>query len=224
MTFKDMIKKSVLNGFTGNNVTAGEIVTVLTITTSLAMYIFLIYYFSSRKTFYNKSFNISLSLIAVITASIILAMQSNLVSSLGMVGALSIVRFRTAVKEPKDLVFLFWSISMGIICGAGMFQIALASSLIVTIGLFILELTPLGTASMLLVVNTDSAECEEQVMEQVRKFSKIYHIKSRNTSPQGTDFILELKVKEQNAMVKAVTELKGVTGVSLIAHDGEVNF
>lgn len=219
-----MIKKSVLEGFAGNNISIAEIVVLLALTTILAAYIFMIYYISTKKTFYNKSFNISLALIAVITASIILAMQSNLVISLGMVGALSIVRFRTAVKDPKDLVFLFWAISTGIICGAGMFEIAVIAGLIVTIGLFVLELTPVGMASMLLVVNAGSLECEKAVIEQVSRFAKHYSIKSRNTSGSRTDFIVELKVKDQNGLVQAVTGVKDVMGVSLIAHDGEVNF
>ncbi|NLL79551.1 MAG: DUF4956 domain-containing protein [Clostridiales bacterium] len=224
MTFKDMIKKSVLEGFSGNNISIAQIVTVLAVTTLLACYIFLIYYISTKKTFYNKSFNISLALIAVITASIILAMQSNLVISLGMVGALSIIRFRTAVKDPKDLVFLFWAISTGIICGAGMFEIAVIAGLILTIGLFALELTPIGMASMLLVVNAASLSCEEEVLQTIGRVTKHYSVKSRNTSGGKTDFIVELKVKDQSALIKAVSEVKDVTGVSLISRDGEVNF
>ncbi|MBO5292529.1 MAG: DUF4956 domain-containing protein [Lachnospiraceae bacterium] len=224
MTFQDMIKKSVLEGFSGNNINMAQIVTVLGITTLLALYIFAIYYISAKKTFYNKSFNISLALITVVTASIILAMQSNLVISLGMVGALSIIRFRTAVKDPKDLVFLFWAISTGIICGAGMFEIAVIAGLVITVGLFALELTPVGMASMLLVVNAGSLECEEEVLKQIGQFTRHYSVKSRNTSGGKTDFIVELKVKEQNELLKAVSAVKDVTGVSLIAHDGEVNF
>lgn len=224
MSFKDMIKKSVLEGFSGNNITMAQIITVLALTTVIAAYIFVIYYISTKKTFYNKSFNISLTLIAVITASIILAMQSNLVISLGMVGALSIIRFRTAVKDPKDLIFLFWAISTGIICGAGMFEIAVIAALIVTIGLFALELTPIGMASMLLVVNADSLTCEEEVLKKIGEYAKHYSVKSRNTSAGKSDFIVELKVKDQSGLVKAVSGIKDVTGVSLIAHDGEVNF
>lgn len=224
MSFKDVIKKSVLEGFTGNNITTAAILVALGITVLIALYIFMVYYFSTRKTFYNKSFNISLAVIAVITASIILAMQSNLVISLGMVGALSIIRFRTAVKDPKDLIFLFWSISAGIICGAGMYEIAVVSSLVVTIGLFALELTPIGNASMLLVVNTNDLDTEKDVMEVTRKYAKGASVKSRNASAAGVDLIVECKVKEQNAFLKEVTAVKGVSGASLIAHDGEVNF
>lgn len=224
VSFRDVIKKSVLEGFTGNNITTASILVALGITIIIALYIFMVYYFATRKTFYNKSFNISLAIIAVITASIILAMQSNLVISLGMVGALSIIRFRTAVKDPKDLIFLFWSISVGIICGAGMYEIAIVSSLVVTIGLFTLELTPLGNATMLLVVNAQELDAEQDVMKITKQFCKLATVKSRNVSAAGVDFVVECKVKEQNALIKEITQIKGVKGASLIAHDGEVNF
>ena len=223
MTFKDMLKKSVLDGFSGNNITMAQIIVVLAITTFFALYIFLVYYISTKKSFYDKSFNISLSLIAIVTAGIILAMQSNLVISLGMVGALSIIRFRTAVKAPKDLVFLFWSISCGIICGAGMFEIAVIVGLLVTIGLFALELTPVGAASMLLVVNAGAIACEEEVLQAVAQFTKHYSVKSRNVSGGRADFIIELRVRDEGALVKAVAGIKDVTGVSLISHDGEIS-
>lgn len=224
MSFKDMIKKSVLEGFGGSNITTPDILVTLGITILIALYIFVVYYLSTKKTFYNKSFNISLAVISVITASILLAMQSNLVISLGMVGALSIVRFRTAIKDPKDLIFLFWSISTGIICGAGMYEIAVISSLVVTIGIFALELTPVGNASMLLVVNAGSLDCEDEVMAKTKEHCRSTRVKSRNTSIAGVDFIVECRVKEEAKLVKEIAAVKGVTGVSLIAHDGEVNF
>lgn len=224
MSFKDVIKKSVLESFMGNNITTTTVCITLGITIILALYIFLVYYLSTRKTFYNKTFNVSLAAIAVITASIILAMQSNLAISLGMVGALSIVRFRTAVKDPKDLVFLFWSISIGIICGAGIYEIAIISSLIVTIGLFALELTPVGMACNILVVNSSSLDKEKEIMDIVKAGSKYASIKSRNASIQGADFVIECRVREAAEMLQKLQALEGINGVSLLEHDGEVNF
>lgn len=224
MSFKDVIKKSVLESFMGNNITTTTVCITLGITIILALYIFLVYYLSTRKTFYNKTFNVSLAAIAVITASIILAMQSNLAISLGMVGALSIVRFRTAVKDPKDLVFLFWSISIGIICGAGIYEIAIISSLIVTIGLFALELTPVGMACNILVVNAGSLDKEKEIMDIVKAGSKYASIKSRNASIQGADFVIECRVREAAEMLQKLQALEGINGVSLLEHDGEVNF
>lgn len=223
MTFKDMLKKSVLDGFSGNNLSLAQILVVLAVTTAFALYLFLVYYVSARRSLYDRDFHISLALISVVTAGIILAMQSNLVISLGMVGALSIVRFRTAVKSSKDLVFLFWSISNGIICGAGMFEIALAVNLLATIGLFGLELTPAGTASLLLVVNASDPACEEAVLQAVAGYARHYRVRSRNVTQSGIDLIVELRVREEGALVRAVSALPPVTGVTLLAHDGEIS-
>ena len=221
-TFSDIFKKSFLEGFNGSGITTGRILVTLGVTAILAAYIFVVYYTATKKTFYNKSFNISMALVAVITSAIVLAMQSNLVISLGMVGALSIIRFRTAIKDPMDLMFLFWSISTGIICGANMYAIALVSSLIITIGLFLLELTPVGRAASLLVVSMEKAEKEEAVLNAVKDFSRVCQVKSRNLSDGGMNLIVECKpVKEQELIVK-VKEIEGVFGVSLMAHDGEV--
>lgn len=221
-TFSDIFKKSFLEGFNSGDITTGRILVTLGVTTVLAAYIFIVYYTATKKTFYNKSFNISMALVAVITSAIILAMQSNLVISLGMVGALSIVRFRTAIKDPMDLMFLFWSISTGIICGANMYAIALLSSLVITIGLFLLELTPVGRATSLLIVSMEKPEKEEELLNAVKGFSRVCQVKSRNLSEGGMNLIVECKpVKGQELLVK-VKEIEGVFGVSLMAHDGEV--
>ena len=224
MSFRDIIKKSVLESFTGSSITTTTVCVTLGITVILALYLFAVYYLSTRKTFYNKTFNVSLAVIAVITASIILAMQSNLAISLGMVGALSIVRFRTAVKDPKDLVFLFWSISIGIICGAGIYEIAVIASLIITIGLFALELIPVGNASGILVVNCGSLEQETQIMDIVKESCKRPSVRSRNASVAGVDFVIECRAKQPAGMLQKLQALDGVTGVALMEHDGEVNF
>lgn len=221
-TFSDIFKKSFLEGMNGSSLTTASILVTLFVTCALAIYIFIVYYLAARRGFYSKSFNVSLALISVITASIILAMQSNLVISLGMVGALSIVRFRTAIKDPTDLMFLFWSISIGIICGAGMFKIAIITSLILTLGLFLLELTPMGRASGILIINADKPEKEREVLQSVKGFSKVVKVKSRNLSKEGLDMIIECKPREEAAMVQAVAKIEGVYGVSLMDQDGEV--
>ena len=120
MSFKDIFKKSFLEGFASTEITTLTVVTALGVACLLALYIFFVYRVVTRKTFYSKNFNITLAGVTVITASLILTMQSSVVLSLGMVGALSIVRFRTAIKEPLDIAFLFWSIAVGIVLGAGL--------------------------------------------------------------------------------------------------------
>ena len=130
------------------DISTSKIIATLAMVVSLSRYIFFIYRVVTRKTFYSKTFNISLAAIAIITAGIILAMQSNLVISLGMVGALSIVRFRTAIKDPMDLIFLFWAISIGIICGGGLYEVAVITSIIVTVCLLGLDLLPVARTPM----------------------------------------------------------------------------
>lgn len=222
--FSDIFKKSFLEGFTNGDISTGRIAATLCVTVLIALYIFVIYRVVTRKTFYSKTFNISLVALAVITAAIILAMQSNLVISLGMVGALSIIRFRTAIKDPMDLVFLFWAISIGIICGAGLYEIALLTSLLVTVGILFLDMVPTSKAPMMLVINATALDAEEAVLTAVKTSGKVCKVKSRNYTEGHLDMIVEVRVTKEAELVKAVSEIEGVKAVSLISHDGEVTF
>ena len=224
MGFKDVFKKSFLEGFTSMDITTGKIAATLIVTALLALYIFAIYRLVTRKVFYSKNFNISLAVMSLITAAIILAMQSNLVISLGMVGALSIVRFRTAIKDPMDLAFLFWSISIGIICGAGLYEIALVTSVGVTVFILVLDMLPVGKAPMMLVVSSSEMNGEKAVLDVVGKYARYYKVKSRNLSKGRLDLVIELKVKEESALVSEVAALDGMLSASMISHDGEVTF
>ena len=147
MNFSDIFKKSFVSMFAQTNISTTHIIMTLCMTCVIALYIFAVYRLITRKTFYNKNFNISLAALSLITAIVILTVQANIVISLGMVGALSIVRFRTAIKDPMDLVFLFWSISVGIACGASMIEIAIIGSLLLTIIIFILDRLPVARAA-----------------------------------------------------------------------------
>lgn len=224
MGFQDVFKKSFLEGFTSMDITTGKIVATLFVTALLALYVFLIYRLVTRKVFYSKNFNISLAAMSLITAAIILAMQSNLVISLGMVGALSIIRFRTAIKDPMDLVFLFWAISIGIICGAGLYEVALVTSVAVTVCILVLDLLPVSKAPVMLVVNSSLMESEKDILEVVGKYAKAYKVKSRNLSKGRLDMVIELRVKDESGLVEEVAKLEGMLSASLIAHDGEVTF
>ena len=224
MSFKDIFKKSFLEGFSGAEITATTIVVALMIASALAIYIFLAYRVITRKTFYSKNFNISLAAITVITAALILTMQSSVVLSLGMVGALSIVRFRTAIKDPMDLVFLFWSISVGIIVGAGLAQIAIILSIVVTLGILILDRFPVARAPMILVVNADNLDTEISITEVVVEYDKHFCVKSRNMTNTTLDMVIELRTAQGGDLVRKVMTLTGVTSASLISHDGEVTF
>lgn len=141
-----------------------------------------------------------------------------------MVGALSIVRFRTAIKDPMDLVFLFWSISIGIICGAGLYEVALVTSVAVTICILVLDLIPVAKVPSMLVVNSTSVNGEDAVLEVVKRYAKAYKVKSRNLSKDRLDLVVELRVKDESGLITEVAGLEGMVSASLIAHDGEVTF
>ncbi len=222
MGFRDILKKSFLEGANVMDFSIASVALTIAVTAAIGIYIYIVYRFVSRKAFYSKSFNISLVAMAMITAAIILAIQSSVVISLGMVGALSIVRFRTAVKDPMDLVFLFWSISVGIICGAGLYGMALMLSLCVTIVVFFLDFFPAVNAPMLLVLNAQDDKVEEEMMRIVSRYARYYRVKSRNLTKCGMDMVVELRVKKGEAeMVRAINALQGVESVSLLCHDGE---
>ena len=224
MSFKDIFKRSFLEGFSSAEITTPTIVIALGIACVLALYIFFVYRVVTRKTFYSKNFNITLAVITVITAALILTMQSSVVLSLGMVGALSIVRFRTAVKDPMDLAFLFWSISVGIICGAGLAQVAIILSVVITVGMLVLDAMPVAKAPMILVVNAQDLDAETAVAETVKKYAKYMQVKSRNMTDVSLDLVIELRTTEGSALVRDVKRISGVTAVSLLSHDGEVTF
>ena len=222
MSFKDVLKKSFLEGVNVSDFSITSVGLTLAVTAILGIYIYLVYRMISRKAFYSKSFNISLVAMAMITAAIILAIQSSVVISLGMVGALSIVRFRTAVKDPMDLVFLFWAISVGIICGAGLYGMALMLSLCVTIVILLLDYLPTSSAPMLLVLNARDEKVEDEVTNIVSKYARHFRVKSRNLTKNGMDMVMELRIRKNEVeMVRAINELSGVDAVSLLSHDGE---
>ena len=224
MNFKDIFKKSFLEGYAGSEITLTTIVAALAIASALAFYMFLVYRVVTRKTFYSKSFNISLAGITVITAGLILTMQSNVVLSLGMVGALSIVRFRTAIKDPMDLMFLFWSISVGIICGAGLAQIAVVLSVVITLGILVLNCLPVAKAPMIFVINANDLDAEETILNAIRKYEKHFTVKSRNMTETTLDLVIELRTAKGGELVRETMRLEQVSSASLLSHDGEVTF
>ena len=222
MRIADVIKKSVLQGFTSGDMSSTEIMVTLGITFLIGLYIFFVYKMVSRTALYDKSFHISMTLISVITAGIIVAMQSSIVISLGMVGALSIVRFRTAIKNPMDLLFLFWSIGTGIVCGAGMFEIAILVALITTIGMMILEYMPGNRKMYLLIVNGKSELQEDDVLGAVKPFAKKCKVKTRNIKKNGCDYIFEVDTRQEKELVEALRKVEHIEQLSLLHHEGEV--
>lgn len=224
MHFSDIFKKSFLEGFTGSDIGTMSAVAAMLTASLLALYIFTVYRVLTRKTFYSKSFNISLAGITLITAALILTIQSSIVVSLGMVGALSIVRFRTAIKDPMDLMFLFWSITVGIICGVGLAKIAVILCLALTLGILILDRFPVAKAPQILVVNASDPGSEAQIMEVVKKHARASSVKSRNMTSSSLEMIVELRTDAGSELLQELLALEPVGTASLLRHDGEVTF
>ena len=222
MKFTDVIKKSVLEGFNYTDLSTSRIVITLMITFLIAIYIFGVYRMITKSDFYFKNFNVSMAIISVVTAGIVLAMQSSVVISLGMVGALSIVRFRTAIKDPMDLLFLFWSIGTGIICGAGLFEMAVILAVLVTVGILILDMLPLKKSPYIFIINASEKAAEAEIDAVMKEHKAVYRIQSKNITKDGMDLILEVKAKEESALINKISELSEVASVSMLMCSGEV--
>ena len=222
MSFQDIFKSSF-----PENVTEFSLLDTcigLAVALLVGLFIFMIYKKTLTGVLYSDGFALTLVGLSLVTTLVIMAVTSNVVLSLGMVGALSIVRFRTAIKDPMDLVFMFWSISIGIICGAGLYEVALVTSVAVTVFILVLDMIPVSKAPMMLVINSSQMGGEQQILDIVGKYSKSYKVKSRNLSKGRLDMVVELRVKDESALVSEVAALEGMIGASLIAHDGEVTF
>lgn len=224
MSITDTIKKTVLEKFQASDLTTTSIFVALGAAVLLGLFIYLVYRLTSKSSFYNRSFNKTLACLPVITTAIMLAMQSNLVISLGMVGALSIVRFRNAIKDSSDLTYLFWSISVGIVIGAGLFELAIISSLVMAVLVAVLDLLPATRAPYLLVVSGETEGLEEQLLAVIKKYEIRGKMRSRNVTKRGTEWIFELRAKEGAALVQEIAGIEGIRSVNMLSHDGDVRF
>ena len=151
-----------------------------------------------------------------------MAIQSSVVISLGMVGALSIVRFRTAIKDPLDIAFIFWSISVGIICGAHLYSVAIIGSVFVTIVMVIIQLLPGVKPALLLIVNASSDVSLKDLEELISANTSYYKIKSRNITSSELDIIAEIRTQDEQAFIKQLSEFNGINNATIMLHDGEV--
>lgn len=224
MGFGDILKNSFIQGYMDVNVSTKSILLILMTTGIFGLYLFLVYRIVNRKSVYSKSFNTSLVAMAIITAAIIISIQTSVVISLGMVGALSIVRFRTAIKDPMDLVFLFWSIGVGIMCGAGQFELAGITCVGLTVLILILESIPMVKAPMVLVVNLNRSISEETIKDILKDLSKNYRIKSRSIKNSVKELVIELRTSQESELMDRLSNVEGINSVSLLAHSGEVTY
>lgn len=222
MNLLELLEKSLLEGYATSDLNINTMFICIGLTAILSVYIYYVYKLVNKNTFYNRTFNLSLIALSIITASVILTIQSNIVVSLGMVGALSIVRFRTAIKDPLDLVFLFWSISVGIICGAGYAMIAIISSIILTIIVILFVLFPQDRSSMMLVVDCKSPELEDKVMSVVNDVCRQSRVRAKTATKKSLNMAIEVKVTSRSKLLSKVLAIDGVETASIVEHDGEI--
>lgn len=211
------------NGFSSSVTPTPQILAALLISTLLSLYIFVLYRLVTASTFYQRDLNVALGVIGLIVTAIVLAMQSSLLVSMGMIGALSIVRFRTAVKNAKDLLFLFWAISVGIICGCMLYKLAIFSSLLITVLMLVLQLIPATRPPYLIVVNATMPIRQEDVVSCIAKFAPRQSTKSVMISGGRLEMIVQVRLKDAAALLEALHRLDRIESVSLLNHDGELN-
>lgn len=219
MTFNDIFKSSFLESVTGFSLS--EVLLAMLFAVIVGLFIFWVY----KKTFtgilYSSGFALTLIGLTLVTTLVIIAVTSNVVLSLGMVGALSIVRFRTAIKEPMEIVFLFWSIAVGIVIGAGMIPLAVLGSVIIGIILFIFANRKNVENAYILVLNCENEEAENTVAELLKNTVKKYRIKSKTVNADGIELTTELKIKDDKmAFVNQMNKITGVKNATLVSYNG----
>lgn len=224
MNFSDIFKKTVLEKFQAGELTTTSIILTIGMAIAVGLFVFFVYRINTRSGFYNKGFNKSLATLPLITAVIMLAMGSNLTISLGMVGALSIVRFRNAVKDPVDLTYLFLSISAGIVTGAGLFKLAILLCLAFAMLMMLLDLLPVLRVPCLLIVSGKDVDIEDELLSYAKEYAKTVKIRSRNIDKRGVEWIFEIQTGKEKELVKKITSMDSVNTVHLMTHDGNVRF
>ena len=219
-TFNDIFKSSFLENI--SSFSALDVVLALGVSFVLGLFIFMIYKKTYQGVMYSASFGVSLIAMAMTTSLVIIAVTSNVVLSLGMVGALSIVRFRTAVKEPMDIAFLFWAIAVGIVTGAGLIPLAVIGSVI--IGLVIVLFVSKKTKDILyiLVVNCDNKSAEDKANSTIAEKSQKSVLKSKTVSKNGIELTYEVRLKDADTdFVNIITSTDGVKNAVLVSYNGE---
>ncbi|MDE6622364.1 MAG: DUF4956 domain-containing protein [Lachnospiraceae bacterium] len=212
--------ENITNTYGNEIVGTNVILSVLFMVLALGIYEFVVYRLVSHRAFYNKSFHICIGVLPFFISTIILCLQSNIVITLGTIGALAILRFRTAVKDPVDMLYLLWSVHIGITCGCQLYEVAVLTSLAVTIVLILLEyLLSVGRKPFVLVFQC-SVEDEARILKKLEQYTKKYHIKSRNFTERGMDLVAELSVKDPILLSEGMREA-GVEKFSLIKYDSD---
>ncbi|GIP51425.1 DUF4956 domain-containing protein [Paenibacillus vini] len=219
LNFDNIIKKSVLNLEAFRNISYIDVFLGLLCAFIIGMFIFWVYKKAFRGVVYSYNYNVSFVLMTMITALVIMTISTNIVLSLGMVGALSIVRFRNAVKDPLDIVYMFWALAAGIASGAKLYPIALFGSLLIGVTLLWLSRRKIREQPFLLIIR-HTEEAANEVREQLRKLP--YRLKSKTVRREFTELTVELRLRDDNtAFLHSISDINGVQDASLINYSGD---
>ena len=220
MTFSDIFKSSFLENVTA--VTVLDMVLALGLAFALGLFIFYIYKKTYAGVMYSSSFGVTLVALTMITTLVILAVTSNVVLSLGMVGALSIVRFRTAIKEPMDIAFLFWSIAVGIVLAAGMIPLAVFGSILIGLILLVFANHKDMTNPYIVVLTVDGHDSEKAATAFLQQNVNRCTVKSKTARKGSVELNLEIRLKDDNTdFINELASMNGVSSAVLVSYNGD---
>ncbi|MCL1810594.1 MAG: DUF4956 domain-containing protein [Clostridiales bacterium] len=199
-----------------------EILIALFVAFAIGLFIYIVYTKTYRGVMHSSSFGIALVAMGLITTLIILAVSSNLLASLGMIGALSIVRFRTVVKEPLDLVYLFWSISVGIVVGVGLIPLAVIGSVVIGLILFVFVNRKVNDTPYVVVISCSAEEAETQSVMLLKDKTKKHVVKAKSVSAEGVELTVEVRLVESSSQfVNSLLCIEGVKSATLVSYNGD---
>ncbi|MCI9012256.1 DUF4956 domain-containing protein [uncultured Oscillibacter sp.] len=220
MTFQDIFKSSFLENVT--SVSLLDMSLALVLAFGLGLFIFLVYKRTFTGVMYSSGFGVTLVALTMITTMVILAVTSNVVLSLGMVGALSIVRFRTAIKEPLDIAFLFWSIAVGIVLAAGLIPLAVFGSMVIGFMLLVFVNRKSRCDPYIAVLQCDGRESETRAADFLRQNTRRCVVKSKTVQKDAVELNLEIRLKDGNTgFINALADLPGVRSAVLVSYNGD---
>lgn len=219
MTFQDIFKSSFLENV--SSVSLLDMILTLVLAFGIGLFIFLVYKKTYQGVMYSSSFGVTLMALTMITGMLILAVTSNVVLSLGMVGALSIVRFRTAIKEPLDIAFLFWAIAAGIVLAAGMIPLALIGSVVIGIILLVFVNKKSYINPYIAVIQCRDHDAEKNAVAYLQSKCSRCVIKSKSVQKGSVEMNLEVRLKEENTdFINELSDMNGITSVVLVSYNG----
>ena len=220
MTFNDIIKSSFLENMTSISIL--DMVVAMALAFGIGLFIFMVYKKTYQGVMYSSSFGTTLIALTMITTLVILAVTSNVVLSLGMVGALSIVRFRTAIKEPLEIAFLFWSIAAGIVLAAGLIPLAVIGSVVIGIILIIFVNKKSYYNPYIVILSCADSDAEKGAREFLDKQVKKCVVKSKTATKGLIELNLEIRMKDDNTdFINDLSDMKGVNSAVLVSYNGE---